>query len=155
MAEPSANEPKAAFWKTKSLSEMNTAEWESLCDGCALCCLVKLEDEDTGEVHYTDVVCKYLDNRSCQCTDYQNRHTNVPACVGLKPEHLDAFEWLPQSCSYRLLAEGKELPAWHHLVTGSKNSIHLAGRSVKDQTVSEEAVHPDALEDHIIQWLDE
>jgi uncharacterized cysteine cluster protein YcgN (CxxCxxCC family) len=115
------------FWQTKSLEEMNKDEWESLCDGCARCCLHKLEDEDTNEVHYTSIVCRYLDQDKCQCKDYTQRNINVPECVLLTPERVDEFGWLPDTCAYRLVAEGKDLYDWHPLVSGDKNSVHTSG----------------------------
>ncbi len=107
-----------SFWQEKSLAEMSRQEWESLCDGCARCCLHKLEDEDSGKVHYTSVVCKYLDESTCQCTNYQDRSSLVPDCVWLTPDTAEAFKWLPITCAYRLIAEGKDLKWWHPLVSG-------------------------------------
>ncbi len=142
------------FWKTKSLTEMSTAEWESLCDGCAKCCLHKLEDEDTGEVYYTDIVCRNLDAGTCQCRHYSDRATRVAGCVVLQPEDVDAFYWLPQTCAYRLVSEGKPLPQWHHLVSCSAQSVHTSGNSIVGRTVSELDVCPDDYEDHIVRWVD-
>jgi hypothetical protein len=143
------------FWEEKSLSEMNKEEWESLCDGCARCCLHKLEDEDTAEVHYTSVVCQYLDENKCQCTNYQDRHELVPECVWLTPETSGSFKWLPTTCAYRLLAEGKPLHHWHPLISGSRDSVEEAGISVKGKCISEEHVHPDSLEERIIHWVEQ
>ena len=128
------NEP---YWKRKSLAEMNTEEWEALCDGCALCCMHKLEDEDTGEVFYTDVACRLLDVQTCKCTDYANRARQVADCLVLSLDEPAAFDWLPDSCAYRRLANNLELPAWHPLLTGDPNSVHDAGISVRGQAVSE------------------
>ncbi|MCK5882037.1 MAG: YcgN family cysteine cluster protein, partial [Sinobacterium sp.] len=105
---------------------MSTSQWESLCDGCSKCCLIKLEDEDSGQVAYTNVVCQYMNEENCQCSEYQTRSELVPNCVWLKPEMVEEFFWLPDSCAYRLISEGKDLPYWHHLKSGSRESIHQA-----------------------------
>jgi uncharacterized cysteine cluster protein YcgN (CxxCxxCC family) len=141
------------FWERKTLSEMNKEEWESLCDGCAKCCLHKLEDEDSGEVYYTKVVCRYMDD-NCRCTEYQRRNELVPNCVWLRPEDVEVFHWLPSTCAYRLLAEGKPLHDWHPLISGSSDSVHKAGISVQGRTLNEEYVHPDGMEEHIIHWVE-
>ncbi len=139
---------KEAFWKTKSFSEMTEREWESLCDGCAKCCLVKLEDEETNELHYTNVVCDLLDLERCSCTKYWERTRLVPECIKLTPQHLGKLPWMPETCAYRLLSEGKELPSWHPLISGDPNSTHEAGVSVRAYAVHESEV--DDLEDHIV-----
>lgn len=145
---------KPPFWKTKSLAEMSQLEWESLCDGCAKCCLHKLEDEDSGEIFYTKVVCRYLSEETCQCSDYQQRSTLVPNCVWLTPEKVADFHWMPTSCAYRLLSEGADLPAWHPLVSGDRETVHSAGISVRGRVLSDEHVHQDGYEEHIIQWVE-
>ena len=125
------------YWEYKKLSEMSQSEWEQLCDGCAKCCLHKLEDEDTGELYGTNVVCQYLDQETCQCNDYKNRSVLVPDCITLTSQNLEQVYFMPSSCSYRLLAEGKPLPKWHPLVTGDKESTHDSGNSVRDKVISE------------------
>jgi uncharacterized cysteine cluster protein YcgN (CxxCxxCC family) len=125
------------FWKHKTLGDMTNTEWESLCDGCALCCLHKLEDEDTGEIFFTDIACKLLDTSTCRCTDYRARAEKVKSCLVLKPNEPDVFAWLPGTCAYRLLADGKELPKWHPLLTGDPNSVHDAGISAMGKATSE------------------
>jgi len=125
------------FWKRKSLAEMSTAEWESLCDGCALCCLQKLEDEETGDVYFTDVACRLLDTQTCRCTNYAARAKKVASCLVLSVDEPETFNWLPNSCAYRRLADGKDLPEWHPLLTGDPDSVHEAGISAKGKVVSE------------------
>ena len=126
------------FWKEKQLCEMSREEWESLCDGCARCCLVKLEDEDTGAIHFTSAACKLLDGDACRCTDYKNRNRRVPDCVALTPDNVGELNWLPKTCAYRLLAEGRSLPWWHPLVSGRPETVIEAGISVAGKTRSEE-----------------
>jgi uncharacterized cysteine cluster protein YcgN (CxxCxxCC family) len=143
------------FWETKTLEEMTKEEWESLCDGCGRCCLLKLEDEDTLELYYTSVVCQYHDNDNCCCTKYKERSTLVPECIQVTPQVAREEKWLPASCAYRLLAEGKPLFDWHPLISGDPMSVHTAGVSVKNKTIDEQYVHPDELEEHIITSIDQ
>jgi len=136
------------FWEAKSLDEMNRAEWESLCDGCGKCCLHKLEDEETGELHPTNVACKLLDRRSGQCSDYRHRRTFVPECVRLTPALLRDLDWLPSTCAYRLRAADEPLPSWHYLISGSRETVHEAGQSTRGWTVSEDDAGE--LEYHVV-----
>ena len=141
--------PDEPFWKTKSLEQMTRAEWENLCDGCGRCCLNKLEDEDTGEFIYTRAACKLLDLGTCRCGDYPNRATKVPDCVTLTPQNVPTLGWLPATCAYRLLDEGKPLAWWHPLVSGDPATVIAAGISVKDEAYSENGHTTDDLVDHI------
>ncbi len=125
------------FWKRKSLAEMSGEEWESLCDGCALCCLQKLEDTALGETYFTNIACKLLDTDACRCTNYANRTKLVSSCLALSLDNPEAFRWLPATCAYRLLADGEDLPDWHPLNTGDPNSVHESGISAKGKCVSE------------------
>ncbi|MCW8308151.1 YcgN family cysteine cluster protein [Acidiphilium sp. PA] len=138
------------FWVVKRLDQMTEAEWESLCDGCGRCCLHKLRDDETGELEFTNVACRLLDTRSCACTDYVNRTRAVPDCISLTPAALTEIDWLPPSCAYRLVADGRPLPAWHPLVTGDVDSTRKAGASVSDRVISEDDAGP--LEHHIVAW---
>lgn len=140
------------FWQQKKLAQMTPAEWESLCDGCGKCCLHKLEDEDTGEVYYTRVACKLLDS-DCQCSDYSHRLQRVPDCLSLGPDDVANYQWLPDSCAYRRIAEGRDLPSWHPLLTGDRQSVHRAGQSVQSYYIAEQAVDPEDLETYIIHWV--
>ncbi|WP_083099321.1 YcgN family cysteine cluster protein [Pseudophaeobacter leonis] len=140
------------FWEKKPLEKLNPQEWEALCDGCGKCCLNKLEDEDSGEVALTRVACRLLDDSTCRCAHYENRHQFIPECIVLKPSNLDTHAyWMPQTCAYRLLWEGKPLPQWHPLLTGDPNSPHEAGVSVRGWTVSEFDTPEEDWEDHIIE----
>ncbi len=140
------------FWKHKSLSEMNEEEWEALCDGCARCCIYRLEDEDSSEIYFTNVHCRLLDTETGQCTDYPNRSVRVPDCVTITLKELEAPYWLPKNCAYRLLAEGKELPVWHPLVSGDPDSVVRAGARVCNRTICEDDA--DTLEAHLVDWLE-
>ncbi len=125
------------FWETKRLEQMNPREWESLCDGCGLCCLVRFEDEDTGEIIPTRVACKLFDADLCRCSDYEHRQKSVPDCIKLTPWNIDELMWMPKSCAYRRLHEGRGLADWHPLITGDPESVHRAGVSVRGETISE------------------
>ena len=140
------------FWKKKSLREMNRQEWELLCDGCGKCCLYKIQDEKTGEVQYTNVSCRLLCTKTCLCNSYKNRYHLVPTCMILTPTRVEEFCWLPKTCTYRLLAQGKDLPWWHHLVSGDPDLIHHLGLSIKGKVISEDYVYPLQLRQHIVQW---
>jgi uncharacterized cysteine cluster protein YcgN (CxxCxxCC family) len=141
------------FWRVKTLEEMSEGEWESLCDGCARCCLVKLEDEDTGAIHYTDLGCTLLDGKGCRCRDYPNRKRHVTDCVKLTPEAVRTLSWLPVTCAYRVLAEGGDLAPWHPLVSGSPDSVHEAGISVRARIgPSEDDIPQEDWIRHIVRW---
>jgi uncharacterized protein len=142
------------FWRNRSLADMTEQQWESLCDGCARCCMIKLQDEDTDEVFYTALVCDLLDEDTCRCTRYPQRHQLVPDCVVLTPERASEFHWLPKSCAYRTLAEGRELAWWHPLVSGRAETVVEAGISVHGRVVPEAAVHQDEHEDMIVTWVE-
>jgi uncharacterized cysteine cluster protein YcgN (CxxCxxCC family) len=138
------------FWRRKTLGEMTRAEWESLCDGCGRCCLHKLRDADTEELAWTEVACRLLDTASCRCKDYANRRARVPDCVKLTPKRIADIDWLPPTCAYRLLSEGQDLPWWHPLVSGTPETVHEAGVSVRGRAVPEREAGP--LEHHIVAW---
>jgi len=142
------------FWKTKSLEEMSDAEWESLCDGCGKCCLAKLEDEDTAEIHWTSVGCRLLDVGACRCSDYQNRSAKVADCVRLTPANVRTIAWLPSTCAYRLVAQGEGLAWWHPLVSGDPDTVHEAGISVRGK-VSASETDLDAVEDYFNHMLEQ
>ena len=138
------------WWDTTRLSDLSCDKWEQLCDHCGKCCLLKLEDEDTGDVYYTDVACHLVDAKTCKCGDYENRQTLVPDCLRLTPENLEQVQWMPLSCSYRRIMEGRGLPDWHHLVCGDKEEIHRQGMSIRDKFFIES---PDLdVEEHVVEW---
>lgn len=139
------------FYETKTLHEMTPEEWESLCDGCGKCCVVLLQDEDDDAVYRTNVACRLLDLKAVRCSDYANRHARVPSCVRLSADNIGDLHWMPDSCAYRLLYEGKPLPDWHPLKTGDPDSVARAGISVKGRLVSETQVADEDLEDHIVE----
>jgi len=142
------------FWNTKTLDEMTPDEWESLCDGCGRCCLHKLEDIDTGLYFYTNVACRMLDTDSCRCTNYPERMSLVKDCLLLSPAESHHYNWLPATCAYRRLSEGKDLEWWHPLVSGNPGAVHEARISVRGRTVNENDVPAEQLEGHIVSWID-
>ena len=142
--------PNEPFWVAKTLAEMSVAEWESLCDGCGRCCLHKLRDEDSDALAYTNVSCRLLDGTSCRCSDYPRRQERVPDCVSLTPAALAEIDWLPPSCAYRRVAEGRGLAWWHRLVSGSPDTVHETGISVRGRVIDERVAG--ALEDHVVTW---
>jgi hypothetical protein len=140
------------FWR-KGLESLSKGEWESLCDGCGRCCLVKLEDDDTGRIHFTGIACKLLEAGTCRCSDYAHRSRRVPDCVRLTPQTVRAIPWLPPTCAYRLVAEGKDLMWWHPLVSGSPDTVHAAGVSVRSRIDAfEDDVPLEDYPDFIVQW---
>lgn len=151
-AAPKAGSAAEPFWR-KPLEALSRAEWEALCDGCGRCCLVKLEDEDTGDIHFTSIGCRLLDAASCRCADYSHRKAKVPDCVKLTPKRVHDISWLPPTCAYRLVGEGKDLYWWHYLVSGSRESVHEAGVSVRGRVAaSEDDVPFEDVLDYIVKW---
>ena len=141
------------FWQEYTIQELNHEEWEALCDGCGLCCLVKLEDEDSGEVAYTKVSCKLLDCETASCSDYPNRKQHVPDCIQLTPQLLKQIKWLPSTCGYRRVYEGKALPRWHHLITGDRTSVIAARKSAAGRCISEQEIDPEEIDEYIVRWV--
>lgn len=138
------------FWKKFPLSELNPSEWEMLCDGCGKCCLIKLENKDTTKIHYTNIACQLFDDKNCKCSNYQNRKKVVNNCLVLTHKSLkNAYRWMPNTCAYRLLYENKELKPWHHLISGSKESVHNAKMSVRNSTLSENDIPEKMWQDYI------
>lgn len=145
---------KEPFWKTKTLDEMSEAEWESLCDGCGRCCLVKVDHPNGLGVLTTTVACQLLDISSCRCTRYSNRWAYVPDCIEMTPDRARTIDWLPMTCAYRLIADGEELPWWHPLRTGNPGTVHLAQVSVRDMALSERDIPEEELENYLLDWVD-
>lgn len=141
------------FWQSKSLAEMDEEEWESLCDGCGKCCLVKLQDEDTDELVFTSMACQQLDINACRCKVYEKRFEHVPDCLDLARENVAELHWLPSTCAYRLVQEGSDLPSWHHLKTGDKQDVHKTYCSVRHLAVSESQVNEEDWDLYIIEDL--
>lgn len=141
------------FWERKALSDMSTEEWESICDGCAKCCLVQLEDETQQRLVFTDVACDLLDDNTCRCADYANRSTRVPGCISMNADNIESVAaFAPPSCAYRLLLEGKSLPDWHHLVSGRASSVHEGGHSVRHRVRFQRDINEHHLEDYVVDW---
>ena len=141
------------FWETTDLKDMSRSQWESLCDSCGRCCLHKLEDEDTNDIYFTDVVCHFMDEQTCRCPHYENRQEFVSDCLTIYPDWGDKFNWLPDTCAYRLLHEKKPLFDWHPLISNNPESVHLAGISVRGRTFSDKDIDEDEIELHIIDWV--
>lgn len=140
------------FWTRVPMAKLNRDEWEALCDGCGKCCLNKLEDDETGQVVLTRVACRLLDDQSCLCSQYEIRHQFVPECIVLTPKTIEEnLYWLPQTCAYRLVYEGRDLFQWHPLISGNAESVHEAGVSVQGLTVPEFEIAEEDWEDHIIE----
>jgi uncharacterized protein len=144
----------ADWWHDKALAELSDNEWEALCDGCAKCCLHKLEDADTGEVFYTKVRCRFLHENTCRCSDYANRSVLVENCIDLRSADWGTLDWLPSTCAYRLRAHDQPLHQWHPLVSGSRDTVHSAGISIRGRAISDEFVHADGYDEHIVRWVE-
>jgi uncharacterized cysteine cluster protein YcgN (CxxCxxCC family) len=143
------------FWKAKSLEALSHEEWESLCDGCGKCCLFRIQDEDSGELYTTNVICKLFDEGTCRCSNYESRSELVPTCLVLDAKLIHELNWMPVTCAYRLLAEGKDLPWWHHLVSGDANTVHQVGVSVRGKIEFEQDIDMDDLEDHVVDYFEQ
>lgn len=141
------------FWNTTPLSDLNDEQWESLCDGCGKCCLHKLQDEDTHEVFYTRVACRLLNPRTGGCNDYVNRFSRVPDCMNIRALTPEQFDWLPDSCAYRLRHNNQPLPAWHPLISGNRHSVHKEPNAIRGRVISEDLIDEADLENHVIVWI--
>lgn len=150
---PTLDGDSEPFWKTKTLEELSPGEWESLCDGCGRCCLIKLEDEDTSEVYTTRLACSMLNVRTCRCRDYANRFSKMPDCLEIDVKRARELTWLPPTCGYRIVGEGRDLPWWHPLVSGSPETVHQAGISVSSFAMSERRVKEENYWRYIIPDL--
>lgn len=146
-------ELREKFWKNYPLDQLTNTEWEALCDGCGLCCLVKLQDEDDGEVVYTKVACQLLDTQTAQCSDYANRKQFVPDCLQLTPKLVPQLNWLPKSCAYKRVDQGLDLPDWHPLLTGKAQSDIPAKKSAAKRCISEKDINPDDIEEYVVRWV--
>ena len=154
MSDKPVNQPlRERFWEHYSLDQLTLAEWEAVCDGCGLCCLVKLEDEDTHEVAYTKLACKLLDCKTARCTDYANRKQHVPDCVQLTPDMVGQLHWLPPSCAYKRLDNGQKLPRWHPLITGNAKSVREARKSAAGRCIPETDIAEDDVEEYVVRWV--
>lgn len=155
MSDDRIRDEQAPFWQRKTLSQMSPEEWESLCDGCGRCCVLKFEDESTGEIHPTTVACRMLDLETCRCTCYADRLRLVPECIRLDAAAVRRYSFLPESCAYRRIHEGRGLAWWHPLVSGTQDTVTEAGISMAGQLLSEQGIHPDEpLQEHIVRWVD-
>lgn len=143
------------FWKIKTLEAMSQSEWESLCDGCARCCMVKLEDEDDGQIHLTRLSCRLLNVRTCRCSQYANRFEVVSDCLSIDVERARTLSWLPATCAYRRLSEGRDLAWWHPLVSGTSETVHQAGISVRGFAMNEKRVKEENYSRYIVPGFDE
>ena len=149
----SVTEMRERFWDQYALDQLNPVEWEALCDGCGLCCLVKLEDEETAEIAYTKLACKLLDCKTARCSDYANRREHVPDCLQLTPEMVKTLHWLPPSCAYKRVDQGQKLPRWHPLLTGTAKSVREARKSAAGRCIPEYMVDAEDVEDYIVKWV--
>ena len=141
------------FWNNYTLAELNATEWEALCDGCGLCCLIKLEDDETEEVAYTNVACQLLDCKTGQCSDYAHRKESVPDCIQLTPAQVDTIRWLPSSCAYKRVQAGKKLPSWHYLISGNRQTVITAKKTAAGRCISELEIDPEEIEEYIVRWV--